>query len=106
LTWPGTACSPRAAALTLFRRDPLSGQLVLVGVNDNTTNPTQDANGGLPLFYDAALFMGLTAGDYYLTRGPSGVKTASRGCAATCGQGRRVECRSRGAGERADEDQP
>jgi hypothetical protein len=65
----GSALDP---ALTLFRKDPGSGQLVFVAVNDNTTNPTQDANGNIPLFYDAALFSGLTAGDYYLAVSGSG----------------------------------
>ncbi len=68
----GRIGSPLDPVLTLFRRDPTSGHLVVVDVNDNTTNPTQDTNNNIPLFYDAAMFDGLTAGDYYLAVSSSG----------------------------------
>jgi hypothetical protein len=62
----GRVGSPLNPALTLYRRDPLSGQLVLVAFNNGTTNATPDVNGNMPLFSDPALLTGLTAGDYYL----------------------------------------
>jgi hypothetical protein len=52
--------------LTLFRLDPTDQTLHLVDVNDNTGNPSRASNRTVPLFTDAALFDGLTQGDYYL----------------------------------------
>jgi hypothetical protein len=54
-------------ALSLFRLDPATQQLVLVASNNNTLNPIAASNNlTLPLRRDSALFVGLTAGDYYV----------------------------------------
>ena len=62
----GRIGSPLDPALSLFRMDPASHQLVLVTSNDNTLNASQAVDGSQPLAPDAALFAGLTAGDYYV----------------------------------------
>ncbi len=63
----GSALDP---ALTLFRDN--GGVLEFVATNDNTFNPAVSTNGMVPLFSDAALFVGLTAGDYYLAVSSAG----------------------------------
>lgn len=68
----GRIGSPLDPALSLFRLDPQSQQLVLVSSNDSTLNSTQATDQSLPLYVDAALFAGLTAGDYYLAVSGSG----------------------------------
>jgi hypothetical protein len=60
----GSSLNP---AVTLFRLDPVTGDLVPVASNDNTGNTTETANHSTaPLFSDAVIFAGLTAGDYYV----------------------------------------
>src|SRR5439155_12980281 len=59
--------SPLNPGLSLFRLDPATNQLVLVAGNDDTGNPLIASNdSSWPLRKDAALFAGLSAGDYYL----------------------------------------
>jgi hypothetical protein len=61
----GRIGSPLDPALTLFQKD--ANGLHLLGMNDNTNNTSVTSdNSGRPLFNDAALFKGLTAGDYYI----------------------------------------
>ncbi len=62
----GRIGSPLFAGVSLYRRDPVSGSLTFVAGNDGTGNPTQGTDGSLPLYSDAALSAGLTAGDYYV----------------------------------------
>lgn len=64
----GSALDP---ALTLYRADA-TGALRTVGTNDNTQNPTVSTNGQYPFAADAALFAGLSAGDYFLAVSSSG----------------------------------
>lgn len=65
----GSALDP---ALSLFRYDAATQQLQFVVANDNTLNPSRATNDRRPLRNDAALFAGLTAGDYYLAVSGSG----------------------------------
>src|SRR5262249_13948654 len=60
----GSSLDPAA---TLFRLDPRTGRLVFVSRNDNTgqTTPPVD-NSSVPLFSDAVVYAGLSAGEYYL----------------------------------------
>jgi hypothetical protein len=67
----GRIGSPLDSALTLFVRQP-DGSLRLLAENDNTGNPSQAADGTLPLYTDSTLFAGLTAGDYYVAVSSSG----------------------------------
>lgn len=53
-------------AMSLYRKDPATGHLVLVAVNLNTSNRTLSTSSSLPLASDPALTTALTAGDYYL----------------------------------------
>ena len=53
--------------VSLFRMDPVTGQLVFIDGNNNSQNSTLATNGTLPLHDDSVLFAGLTAGDYYVT---------------------------------------
>ncbi len=64
----GSALDP---ALTLFQRVD-GGALRLVGTNNNTLNDSVASNDTVPLFTDAALFAGLTEGDYYLAVSSAG----------------------------------
>lgn len=64
----GSALDP---ALTLYRADA-TGALRFVGTHDNTQNPTVSTNGQYPFAADAALFAGLSAGDYFLAVSSSG----------------------------------
>ncbi|MFO0930712.1 MAG: DVUA0089 family protein [Gemmataceae bacterium] len=57
--------------VSLFRLDPSDGLLHLVQANDNTGNLTTLGE-GWPIYTDASLFAGLTAGDYYLAVSASG----------------------------------
>ncbi len=69
----GRLDSPLNPGLSLFRLDPSTNRLVLVAGNDDTGNPTTALGGrAIPLRGDAALFAGLTAGDYYLAVSSSG----------------------------------
>jgi hypothetical protein len=74
----GRIGSPLDPALTLFRLDKGNPKPQLVAVNDNTLNTTPANNfpttipNLLPLSTDAALFVGLTEGDYYLAVSSSG----------------------------------
>ena len=53
--------------VSLYRVDPGTGQFQLVVGDDNTGNPIESSNGtALPVFGDAFVFAGLTAGDYYV----------------------------------------
>ncbi len=70
----GRIGSPLDVGLSLFELDPTDGQtLDLIQANDNTLNGTTGP--GLfipPLFTDASVYAGLTAGDYYLAVSSSG----------------------------------
>jgi hypothetical protein len=69
----GRIDSPLNPGLSLFRLDPTTNRLVLVAGNDDTGNDTLASDGrSVPLRGDAALFAGLTAGDYYLAVSSSG----------------------------------
>ncbi len=58
--------------LSLFRRNELTGQLEIVAGNNNTFNPTRSTLNTAVLQFDPALFVGLTAGDYYLAVSATG----------------------------------
>ncbi len=58
--------------VSLYRLDPADGQLRFIDGNDNTLNPTVSTNEMVPLYTDAALRLGLTAGTYYLAVSSSG----------------------------------
>lgn len=58
-------------ALTLFRMD-VDGSLQPIAENNNTLNPAESSNGMFPLFTDAVLFAGLSAGDYFLAVSSAG----------------------------------
>ena len=62
----GRIGSPLAPGVSLYELDPSDGALVFLAGNNNTLNSTQGTDGSIPLFTDAALSDGLTAGDYYL----------------------------------------
>ncbi len=62
----GRIGSPLDPGISLFELDPSTGSLVFLAGNNNTLDPTQGTDGSAPLFTDAALTDGLTAGDYYL----------------------------------------
>jgi hypothetical protein len=62
----GRIGSPLDPGLSLFRWNAAEARLELVSVNDSTCNGTEATNGMVPLFTDAALFVGLTEGEYYL----------------------------------------
>src|SRR5205814_899115 len=62
----GRIGSPLDPGVSLFRLNPGTGLLEFVDGNNNTRNPEQTANGFVPLYTDAALFTGLTAGEYYV----------------------------------------
>ncbi len=58
--------SPLNPSLSLFRPRASDGQLEFVAANSDTTNGATGSDGARLLQNDAALFAGLTAGDYYL----------------------------------------
>jgi hypothetical protein len=59
--------SPLDPALSLFQADPQTGQLQLVGANDNSFNDQAATDGEPPpLTNDAVLYAGPAPGDYYL----------------------------------------
>jgi methionine-rich copper-binding protein CopC len=63
----GRVGSPLDPGVSLWREDPSTGNLVFVAGDNNTYNPQQTTDGSsTPLFTDAALSAGLTAGSYYL----------------------------------------
>jgi len=63
----GRIGSPLLTALSLFRYDPVSQQLLLVDADDGSENDTQVSfNNSFPLETDSVLDGGLTAGDYYI----------------------------------------
>ena len=62
----GRIGSPLDPGLTLFRVNTLDGSLQLVQANDSTLNDSAATNGMVPLFTDAVLYAGLTAGEYVL----------------------------------------
>lgn len=64
--WAGRIGSPLDAGVSLFRLDPNDSSLQFVTGTNNTFNAAVATNGTLPLFTDATLFAGLTAGDYYI----------------------------------------
>jgi hypothetical protein len=70
----GRIDSPLDVGLALYRLDPADGHtLHLVYANDNTLNGTVGSDGFThPLYTDAAVYAGLTAGDYYLAVSASG----------------------------------
>jgi hypothetical protein len=53
------------AGVSLFRLGA-GGQLDFIDGNDNTLNGSVSDNGQVPLYNDAVLYSGLTAGDYYV----------------------------------------
>jgi hypothetical protein len=63
--------SPLDVALSLFRLGA-DHQLHLVTADDNTFNDTEGTNGSLPLFSDAVMYAGLTAGNYFVAVSSSG----------------------------------
>ena len=67
----GRIGSPLDPALTLFRADGF-GSLKQIATNNNTLNDTQSTNGQIPFFSDAALFSGLSAGEYFVAISSSG----------------------------------
>lgn len=69
----GRIGSPLDPVLTLLQYDA-NHHLHLVGWNDNTLNPSKATQGppDFPLANDAALFAGLTEGDYFLAVSSSG----------------------------------
>jgi hypothetical protein len=58
--------SPLDPGISLFVRDPETGQLRFLDGNNNTRNPESGTNRSVPLYTDAALFDGLTEGDYFV----------------------------------------
>jgi hypothetical protein len=63
----GRIGSPLNPGASLFSVDPANGSLHLVAGNDDTRNPIPASNHrSLPLYGDAAVFAGLTQGNYYL----------------------------------------
>jgi methionine-rich copper-binding protein CopC len=62
----GRIGSPLDPGLSLYERDPSTGLLIFLAGDNNTLDATQGTDGSIPLFTDAALSDGLTAGDYYL----------------------------------------
>jgi methionine-rich copper-binding protein CopC len=62
----GRIGSPLDPGLSLYELDPSDGSLVFLAGDNNTLNPTPGTDGSIPLFTDAAISLGLTAGDYYL----------------------------------------
>jgi hypothetical protein len=62
----GRIGSPLDPGISLYRVRASDQQLQLVAVNDNTDNASPVPPGIPSLTYDAAFFVGLTAGDYYL----------------------------------------
>ncbi len=68
----GRVGSPLDPALSLYRRNAGTGLLELVDLNDSTLNDSVAANFTVPLFTDAVLYSGLTAGDYYVAVSSSG----------------------------------
>lgn len=70
-TFAGRIGSALDSALTLYRADS-TGSLEFVATNNNSLNTTESTNGYIPFFSDAALFAGLSAGDYFLAVSSSG----------------------------------
>jgi hypothetical protein len=68
----GRIGSPLNPALSLFRLDATDGRLHFVAAYDDTLNKVCATNGINPLENDAALFVGLTDGDYYLAVSSAG----------------------------------
>jgi hypothetical protein len=62
----GRIGSPLSPALSLFQADPDSAGLKLLTLNAGTLNDTPATDGSLPLYTDAAVYAGMTEGDYYL----------------------------------------
>lgn len=62
----GRIGSPLNPALSLFRLDRSTGLLGYVTGNDASLNDVLSSQGWFALFDDPVLFVGLTAGDYYL----------------------------------------
>jgi len=67
----GRIGSPLDAALTLFKEVPnpdgtITTEPLLIASNDNTLNGSVATDGEVPLYTDPALFVSLTAGDYYI----------------------------------------
>ena len=52
--------------MSLYRLDPSDGTLRFVAGNNHTLNPTPGTDGIPYLLFDSVLYVGLTAGDYYL----------------------------------------
>src|SRR5262249_41013546 len=61
----GRIGSPLDPGLSLFRADD-TGPLAFVASNNNTLNDVVATNFTIPLYTDAELSVGLTAGDYYV----------------------------------------
>lgn len=54
------------SGISLFRMDPVTGHLVLVTGNNDSSNSTPSAVQTLPLYRDSIIGAALEAGDYYL----------------------------------------
>lgn len=62
----GRIGSPLDSGVSLYYRDPVSGQLEFVAGNNQSLNPSQAGNHTVPLLSDSILGAGLKAGDYYV----------------------------------------
>jgi hypothetical protein len=71
--------------VSLYQWNPATQQLDFIDGNDNTLNNTPSSNGMVPLYNDAALSAGLTAGDYYVAVSGGG-NTPERALNALPGQ--------------------
>ncbi len=62
----GRIGSPLDPGVSLYERDPSTGQLVFLAGNNNTGDTSAATNGTIPLYFDAFVSQTLTAGDYYV----------------------------------------
>ena len=62
----GRIGSPLDPGVSLYYLDPSDDTLHFVAGNNNTLNPTVGTDGSPYLLFDSVLYVGLTAGDYYL----------------------------------------
>ncbi len=62
----GRISSTLDAGISLYRLDPVSGQLEFVAGNNQSYNPTRATDRKSSLYFDPAVMVALTAGDYYI----------------------------------------
>jgi methionine-rich copper-binding protein CopC len=62
----GRIGSPLDPGISLYRRNPADGSVQFVAGNNNSSNTAVATNDTLPLFTDPVLFVGLTAGEYFV----------------------------------------